>query len=206
MKCTYTSKNGQLQFEFDANGPKDLFLQRSIVEMHDEEVCGCCKGPHIRCEVRTTKEGHTYYEMRCQNRLCGARLEFGQNKDMRNLFVKRSTYPDTNGWYVYQGEEQGQDEASQNGSSGPKTPTPTRTRQDSTSDTPIAPPPPADVHLRVLNSLAAASDADNADAWLAWAAKSPHRTQGQKAEQEAAHRKALERIRTAKAKSVAGRD
>ena len=132
MKVTYTSKNGQMQFEFEANGPKDLFLQRSIVEMHDEEVCGCCKGPHIRCEVRTTKEGHTYYEMRCQNRQCGARLEFGQNKDMKNLFVKRSAHPDTNGWYVYQGEDRENDEAPpgstfQTPAPGPTTPIPSRT-------------------------------------------------------------------------------
>ena len=151
MECTYTSKNGQLSFTFEYQGPKDLFLQRSVVEMHDEEKCGVCGCPNIRCEVRTTKEGHTYYEMRCQNVACGARLEFGQNKDMKNLFTKRSGHPDTNGWYIYQGDDQDRDEhappprqnapprpsappagskfatpSGSNGTAGPKTPTPTK--------------------------------------------------------------------------------
>jgi hypothetical protein len=107
MKCTYTSKNGQMTFEFEAADAKDIFAQRSMVELHDEECCGLCKSAHIRCEVRKSGE-YTYYEMRCQ--ACGARLDFGQYKDMKNLFVKRDNHPETNGWYIYEGADRGHEE------------------------------------------------------------------------------------------------
>jgi hypothetical protein len=206
MKVTYTSKSGQMQFEFDAADQKQLFAQRAIVELHDEECCGKCKCPSIRCEVRKAGD-FIYYEMRCQNRACNARLDFGQNKDEMNLFAKRDAHPESNGWYIYEGNDQGQEESPRNGkqtaagSSGPKTPIPTRTQQ---AAAPIAPPPADDTHARALAALRVADTQDNADSWLAWGATNPGRTPAQKRDQEAAHKSAVERIRNAKAKSMAG--
>jgi hypothetical protein len=197
MKCTYTSKNGQMSFEFEAADAKDIFAQRSMVELHDEEVCGLCKCPHIRCEVRKSGE-YTYYEMRCQK--CGARLEFGQNKDMKNLFVKRSEHLETNGWYIYQGNDRDHDEApqhAQNGrpnGSGPKTPNPT-SNGSNTSAKPKSPPTDKDdPHKTTIEALRVTQDKKNADEWLAYGA-SKLRTAAQRAEQEKAHKAALDRIR-----------
>ncbi len=203
MKCTYTSKNGQLMFEFEAADAKDLFAQRSIVENHDEECCGVCKCPHIRCEVRKSGE-YTYYEMRFQNSSCGARLEFGQNKDMKNLFVKRSGHPATNGWYIYQGQDKDQEheeaparqpQAQTNGHAGPRTPIPQRNgaTPNGTAKPSPTPSPIDDPHTRTIAGLGAATDARKADEWLAWGSKSL-RTAAQKAEQEQAHKAALHRI------------
>jgi hypothetical protein len=169
MKCTYTSKNCQLAFEFEATDPKDLFLQRSIVEMHDEEACGMCGCKNIRCEVRRSGE-YTFYEMRCQNRECGARLEFGQNKDMKNLFVKRSEHPKTNGWFIYQGSDRDHDEAPSNTQHPPvpKTPVPTRSGTPAPR-TPTPNPVQAEPFAKALNGLKHAHDLANLDAWAKWA-------------------------------------
>ena len=47
--CTYTI--GRLTFQFDFTDAKDLFAQRVMVELHDEEKCGLCSGTRIHCDI-----------------------------------------------------------------------------------------------------------------------------------------------------------
>ena len=203
MKCTYTSANGRLTFEFEAADAKDLFLQRSIVENHDEETCGVCKCPHIRCEVRRAGE-YTYYEMRCQNLECGARLEFGQNKDMKNLFVKRSGHADTNGWFIYNRSDREHDEAPapapaprQQPSAGSKFATPTPAPAQAPGKPPASSTPAAmtleQKHAHIIKSLAAAVDEAKVESIMAWANRQDFNRQ-QRDEQAGASAKAMGRI------------
>ncbi|HZZ78128.1 MAG TPA: hypothetical protein VFE62_06400 [Gemmataceae bacterium] len=197
--CTYTSTNGKMTFQFEFADAKDLFALRAMVELHDEEKCGKCGCADIRCDIQKSGD-FTYYHMRCQNQACKARLDFGQKKDMVNLFVKRDEHPATNGWYVFQGNDREQDEAPRqpnghtagtNGSAGPKTPIPSKNG----STKPAEPPPtkPTDEHAKVLAALRVADTKENADAWLAHGA-SKLRTAAQRTEQEKAYREALARI------------
>lgn len=61
------------------------------------DKCGACGGSDIIPQVREP-QGYTYFELQCLG--CGARLQFGQNKEGGGLFPKRDK--GKNGWDVYQ--------------------------------------------------------------------------------------------------------
>lgn len=100
MKLTYTTKNGRIKVEVDAESQKDVFLELSkFQEVFEETVCGKCGSENIRFVVRNV-EDNLYYELRCMD--CGARLSFGVHKKGGGLFPKRKDndgkwLPD-NGW------------------------------------------------------------------------------------------------------------
>jgi hypothetical protein len=219
MKCKYTSANGRLSFEVEADTQKAIFQKVADLQevFEADEACGCCGSDHIRFRVRQSESRATgakcdYYELHCH--ACGARLSFGQHQSGGTLFVKRKDgdgKPLPNrGWYIWQ---PGDDEASQGTrsapsppASGPKTPQPTRsgsagaTSSAAATSAPADPPPaaatPDDDHAKVMAALRGIRTKEKADEWLAWGAGRP-RTMIQRSEQEKAHRAALERIRQA---------
>ncbi len=111
MKVHYTSENGRLRFEIDASTPKEIFAQvATIQEVFEEPCCGKCGSKSIRFEVREF-DGNSYYKLFCTS--CTAQLDYGQNKDMKNLFVKRrdkdsNTALPNRGWYIYGGDPEPQ--------------------------------------------------------------------------------------------------
>lgn len=87
MKLTYTTKNGRIKVEVDAESQKDAFLELSkFQEVFEETVCGKCGSENVRFVVRNV-EDNLYYELRCMD--CGARLSFGVHKKGGGLFPKR---------------------------------------------------------------------------------------------------------------------
>ena len=103
-----------LRFEFDADSPKVIFERLALVDsLFRESACGLCLSKKIIFIKRDVDNG-CYLEMRCQNAECGAKLDFGQNKDGKGIFLKNwdrdAKRPLPNrGWYIYQkGEAQGE--------------------------------------------------------------------------------------------------
>jgi hypothetical protein len=109
MKVRYTTENNRLTFELEATTGKQAFeIVAAIQELFEEPACGCCKSAHIRCDVREF-DGNSYYKLLCN--ACGAQLDFGQHKDGKGLFVKRTDKETkkplpNRGWYVWQGQKQ----------------------------------------------------------------------------------------------------
>ena len=96
-------ENGRMTFEIEAGSLKDMFAKIGAVQIFEEEKCGCCGSPDIHFAVRKSKDQqYTFYEVHCN--ACTAKLEFGQNKDMTNIYAKRHEHPDTGGWFIYQGQ------------------------------------------------------------------------------------------------------
>lgn len=107
MKARYTSPDTRLTVDFEAAGVKEIFESLAgLQEVFEEPACGCCKSTRIRCDVRTPQT-FKYFQLICGD--CGARLDFGQSKDMLRLFAKRTDKhgePIPNrGWYVYTGPD-----------------------------------------------------------------------------------------------------
>lgn len=112
MKVHYTTENGRLKFEFEVSTNKEAFAQvAEIQEVFEEPCCGKCGVKQIRFEVREF-DGNSYYKMVCES--CSAQLDFGQNKDMKNLFPKwqdkdtKKPLPNR-GWYIYGGDPEPRD-------------------------------------------------------------------------------------------------
>lgn len=104
MEAQYKTKDGRLFIKIDAETPKELFKRiASVQEVFEAEAaCGCCQSKEIRFQVRTVDK-NDYYELKCS---CGARFQFGQNKEGGSLFPKRrdeavAALPN-NGWAKYQ--------------------------------------------------------------------------------------------------------
>lgn len=107
MKMRYTTPNGRLTFELEADTGKAAFaVIARIQELFEEPDCGQCGSKNIRCSVRHI-EDYTYYSLVCE---CGAQLNFGQNKDGKGLFVKRKDETGEEvgkrGWYHWQPSNQ----------------------------------------------------------------------------------------------------
>lgn len=102
MKITYTTSNGRITAEFDADSQRDLFTEiNKFQEVFEEDKCGKCGNTDIKYVVRTVDDNQ-YYELRCSSVKCGARLAFGAHKKGGGLFPKRKDadgkwLPD-NGW------------------------------------------------------------------------------------------------------------
>ncbi|MCI0560727.1 MAG: hypothetical protein MN733_19765 [Nitrososphaera sp.] len=97
MKIVY--KFGNLQIQAEGETQKEIFRQLAeLMEIFGERCCGLCMSQDIRFEVRVDKDGHSYYSMRC---VCGAQLQYGQNKKGETLFAKRDAHPKSLGWHIY---------------------------------------------------------------------------------------------------------
>ena len=97
MKVNYTTKNGRLAFEFEADNHVGVWKQlTSIQEVFEEDKCLKCGGNNLRFSVRKStyvddkgkEKDCDYHELRC--RTCGAKLSFGVLDDGTfSLFPKR---------------------------------------------------------------------------------------------------------------------
>lgn len=79
-------------------------------ELFEETECGLCKSKAIRFQVRTTKNGGKFFEMRCA--ACPAQLDLGTAKsaDDHNIWVKRwnketSSPLPNRGWHIWQKDD-----------------------------------------------------------------------------------------------------
>lgn len=89
MKLTYTTGNGRMSAEISGDDQRSLFAGISdFQEVFENSVCGKCGGDSIRFVVRNVEE-NDFYELRCQDLGCRARLSFGCNKKGGGLFPKR---------------------------------------------------------------------------------------------------------------------
>ena len=105
MKVQYTTANGRLKFEVEvATGKAAFEVIAAVQELFEEEKCGNCDSPRIRCDVREY-DGNKYFKLVCN--VCGAQIDFGQHKDGKGLFIKRFDKDkrpmDHNGWYIWKG-------------------------------------------------------------------------------------------------------
>jgi hypothetical protein len=97
MKVNYTTKNGRIAFEFEADNHVGIWKNLSALqEVFEEEKCLKCGSDNLRFSVRkstyTDDKGKEkecdYHELRCRN--CGAKLAFGVLDDGTfSLFPKR---------------------------------------------------------------------------------------------------------------------
>jgi hypothetical protein len=102
MKITYSSRNGRLAVEIQADTQKDLFQQiSSFQEVFDETACGACQNTDLRFVVRNVDD-NDFFELHCLNTSCRHRLAFGQHKKGGSLFPSRKDkdgkWLPKNGW------------------------------------------------------------------------------------------------------------
>ena len=108
MKVNYSTGNGRLSVELNAETQTDLFEQLAYFqEVFGETGCGKCGSENLRFQVRTV-EDNLYYELRCLD--CGAKLAFGAMKKGGRLFPRRKNkdgewLPDR-GWVKWNKETQ----------------------------------------------------------------------------------------------------
>lgn len=89
MKVTYRNRSGNLSCEFEADSPRELFVQlATFQEVFDEGSCGKCDSTELRFIVRDNN-GNQYYELKCLD--CGAKLAYGLNRKGGGLFPKRKS-------------------------------------------------------------------------------------------------------------------
>jgi ribosomal protein S27E len=88
MKVNYTTADGRMTVEIDADQPKKVFADIGMFqEVFENTACGACGHTDVRFSTREV-DGNTYYELRCAK--CGAKLAFGShNNDKGTLFPKR---------------------------------------------------------------------------------------------------------------------
>lgn len=123
MKFSYTSKDGQIGFDFDANTPQEAF--KKIADFQEifendaaADVGGKFVGPKEAGEVRyvvrnvayTDEKGKpkqaTYYEKRViSGPMKGYRKDYGLLEDGSGMFPKKAptekSVPGFNNWYKY---------------------------------------------------------------------------------------------------------
>lgn len=108
MKVNYSTGNGRLSVELNAETQTDLFEQLAYFqEVFGETGCGKCGSENLRFQVRSV-EDNLYYELRCLD--CGAKLAFGAMKKGGRLFPRRKNkdgewLPDR-GWVKWNKETQ----------------------------------------------------------------------------------------------------
>lgn len=101
MKVTYRVSD-TLTFTVEADTQRKVFDElATIQEVFGENKCGKCGKEDIKYTVRTV-DGNDYYEMRCQNKDCRARLSFGLHQQGGTMFAKKKNkegaYLPTDGW------------------------------------------------------------------------------------------------------------
>jgi ribosomal protein L40E len=96
MKISYTTHNGRINVQLEADSQKALWKELAhFQEVFEETRCGKCDSNDLRFIVRSSpyeKDGKTkeadYHELKCNK--CGAKLAFGVLDDGSDgLFPKR---------------------------------------------------------------------------------------------------------------------
>jgi hypothetical protein len=86
VSFTIKTKQG---IEVSGETMKDVFAELAELEqVFGVTTCGKCGGDDLSYVVRTVDD-NDYYELRCKNSTCRARLSFGVNKKGGGLFPKR---------------------------------------------------------------------------------------------------------------------
>ena len=104
MKITRTT-DGTMTYEVEGDTHSDLFERlAAIEEVFEENTCGKCGQSDLRHVVRTVDDNQ-YFELKCLNKDCRAKLAFGQNKKGGGLFPKRKdedgNWKGSNGWVIW---------------------------------------------------------------------------------------------------------
>lgn len=116
MKLTYTSRNGRMVVEIDADTQTDLFEQlAAFQEIFEDDTCSAKQKGNIvksdltRFVVRENKEGDKFYEKVCEDwdaGLFGYKKQYGCRKKGGGLFPKempeKDRIPGLNNWYKWQ--------------------------------------------------------------------------------------------------------
>ena len=112
MKVNYTTKNGRLTVELEADNHTKLWAElASFQEVFEEDHCRKCDSEDLKFVVRKSKDskGKTfdYHELRCNS--CGAKMAFGVLDDASfRLFPKRKgedgKYRGNYGWVKWNPE------------------------------------------------------------------------------------------------------
>lgn len=88
MKVTRHS-DGVVSVEAEGDTQTSVFEELAkLQEVFDHKECGHCHGTDLKFMVREV-EGNKFYELRCCNISCNARLKFGAHKQGNTLFPKR---------------------------------------------------------------------------------------------------------------------
>jgi len=110
MKLNYTTKNGRISVELEGDAQTDIWEKlANFQEIFEETACGKCGSENLRFVTRQDKEDNKYYELRCLEKGCRARLSYGCHKKGGGLFPKRKdeqgTWKGNNGWTVWNAED-----------------------------------------------------------------------------------------------------
>lgn len=80
--------NPLFSIEGEGDSQRAVFSQiAELVEVFSVDTCGLCQSHDLVPLVREA-QGYTFFEMKCKN--CGGRLAYGQSKDMKTLYPRRS--------------------------------------------------------------------------------------------------------------------
>jgi hypothetical protein len=118
--------HANVEIEVEGKTHKDIFRElQSAEEVFSDGKCGACGGTDTRFVVRKvddpdpkSKKTYEYFEKRCMNPKCKARLAYGQHNEGGTLFPKRKddkgNWLPNKGWEVYKPKQQtkGKDEES----------------------------------------------------------------------------------------------
>lgn len=109
MKLTYTTKSGNITVELEDNSQKGLWEKLGdFQEIFEETTCGKCGSENVRFVTREV-DGNKFFELKCMERNCRARLSFGSHKKGDTLFPKRKdgagAYLPDSGWVKYNKDE-----------------------------------------------------------------------------------------------------
>ena len=90
MQASFNTCAGKVTITVEGDTQQELFEALSdYSEVFAHECCGVCKETNIGFLVRMDQEENKYYELKCYNLKCNARLPFGCNKKGGSLFPKQ---------------------------------------------------------------------------------------------------------------------
>jgi hypothetical protein len=103
MQVDYRVSN-DMKVSFDATTHKEIFgTLAKIGEVFGNGKCQKCGNTDLKYVVRNV-EDNDFYELRCNNMKCRAKLHFGVKKKGDELFPKRKNddgYLADGGWVIY---------------------------------------------------------------------------------------------------------
>jgi len=86
-------KIGKRTYEFFVEGENlhEAVLEAKKLSFHDVGRCGLCKGADLELDAYITKDSNfTYTSVKCNNKMCKAVLNFGQQKKDENIFYLKT--------------------------------------------------------------------------------------------------------------------
>lgn len=110
MSFTITKTVGSITIGVEADKMTDAFKDLSnLEEVFGVSTCGKCGCEDLTHVVRKDTEENEYYELRCTNRDCRAKLAFGVHKKGGGIFPKRKDKDDKwlpdGGWMKWDAEK-----------------------------------------------------------------------------------------------------